>query len=89
MALAAPGLHLLDCLLQGVPSERSSRAADRGRPQDGGREDDPDGSAGRCAPPGTLAGGCLVLVLVDLAAGVLGNDRRIVGNRPGPLCARP
>ncbi len=47
--------------------------------EDGRREDDTHGGSGGDTPPGTVAGGCLVLVLVHLAVLILGDHGRIVG----------
>src|SRR5580693_8130889 len=55
-----------------VAADAADDAADRGR------ENDSDGSAGGDAPPGAVTRCGLVLILVHLAGGVLGDDGRIV-----------
>src|SRR5690348_14858694 len=62
-----------------MPADGADSGPGRGPSEDRRREDEPDGCAGGCAPPGTLAGGRLVLVLMNVAAGVLGDHGRIVG----------
>ena len=53
--------------------------ADGGRAEYGWREQDPHGRPGGDAPPGAVAGRRLVLVLVHLAASVLGDYGRVIG----------
>jgi uncharacterized hydrophobic protein (TIGR00271 family) len=61
-----------------VAADAADDPARGGRAEDGRREDDPDRRAGRDPPPGAVARGGLVLVLVDLAAGVLGDHGGVV-----------
>jgi hypothetical protein len=53
--------------------------ADRGRPDDRGWEQQADDGPDGEAAPSAMARGRLVLVLVDLAVGVLGEDGGVVG----------
>src|SRR5580704_3762429 len=62
-----------------VPADAADHAAGRRRTEDCRREQDADGRPGGDSPPGAVAGGCLVLVLMDLAGCVLGYDGRVVG----------
>jgi hypothetical protein len=61
-----------------VARDATHGAADRGRGEDGRREQQADRGAGGDAPPGAVPGGGLVLVLVHLALGVLGDHGGVV-----------
>lgn len=62
-----------------MAADAADDSARRGRAEHRRREDDPDRRPGRHSPPGTVARGGLVLVLVDLAVRVLGDQCRVVG----------
>src|SRR5499427_4882873 len=67
-----------------VPADPTGHRAHGGGADDRGREQDTEHRADRCAAPGAVPGGHLVLVDVDLAVVVLGHHRGVIGpHRPG------
>src|SRR5262249_43614329 len=62
-----------------MPGYSPDDPAGRRCAEDGGREQHAHSGTSRDPPPGTMPGARLVLVLVDLAAHVLGDNRGVIG----------
>ncbi len=62
-----------------MTADRADHPSEGRRPDDRRREQHAHNGSGRNAPPGAVAGARLVLVLMDLAVHVLGDEGGIVG----------